>query len=283
MNKSALALVVATWFVASSAAMAVPLYYGITDGLASTITGTTPTTWAGQAAVQPKGTLGWTFLAGADPGIYPWTGPYGATYAGPTNLSSLAYMTRRNAAGGTDFGCGWNNGVSGYDENAGAIVQSDALCEKTVGGVGVSLGTTVAFRHGWNSSHFALLAAVWTAPAAGTANVAYTLYSAANNSGAEFQLALYQAGVFAQELAWGDVIGSTNTGVGNGVTITATGITLGAGDSIVLLSRSDNYNLYGTRQDNAAAAGGITFDTVPEPATLSLLALGALTLSRRRR
>lgn len=117
---------------------------------------------------------------------------------------------------------------------------------------------------GWNNSYFNLNTAEWKAAGPGTVSADYICYSASGNAGAEFQLGQYRNGTWYQNLNYLTVIGSANSASGNGLPISTSNVTVQAGDSIVLLTRSADYNNYGTRQMNASASGGITFSPAPQ-------------------
>jgi hypothetical protein len=260
--------------------------YEIVAGLNSNIIATT--NWAGAAATQ-VGNNGWWYRstvvsASTDPkNVYPWNPFWGDTYAWETNLSSYALMGWEHSYNSGNSAFGWSGQTAGAipDGTKGVICNSNESAEALKYQAGN--GTAVALRHDWNTTWFQPIMIEWRAATAGVADVNYMLYSAANNpasgstSGAEFHLGIYRNGVFDTQLGWKTVIGDTNTGVGNGVALTATGIALNAGDSIVLLTRSAKYDPYGTRQDNASVAGSITFTegsvVTPEPG--SMLALGS--------
>lgn len=253
---------------ADLAAAATGTYYDILQGLYSNITQTTD--WHGVLLSQSGNNNYWYRTAA---GPYPWTGTHGSSYVWPTNLSDYGLMGLEHSGVNGNAAFGWCGATtaSGQDETKGLLCNSDESCERVWNTTPVS---TVAFRNGWNSSYFNLNTVEWKAAGPGSVSAQYVAYSASNNSGAEFQLGHYRNGTWWQNLNWVSVIGSTNTGAGNGLPFGVTDLTVQVGDSIVLTSRSANYSLYGTRQDNAAVSGGILF-TPAAPADAPTFAPGA--------
>ena len=71
----------------------------------------------------------------------------------------------------------------------------------------------------------------------------------------------------------GDKPAATNTGNFAGSSATITGLTISAGDSL----------FYAHYEDGTGGTSGLIVQEVPEPATMSLLALGGLAILKRRR
>jgi hypothetical protein len=240
-------------------------YYDIATGLNNntTVIGVPGQPWVATAMTQP-GVDGWNYLY-KDGLTGQWDPAFGSSFVAPSAIADWIRMEKE----GTSFSYLWTNTAG-----TGTVGNSDV---NAAWPNYPSSFSAVGFYHGWNFGTAPYTAAQWTATAAGTVDASFVGYAqSGNQQGGEFHLVLYHNGVLDHQLSWTNVLGENNFGAGNGSSFSATGLSVSAGDSIMVIARSADGNLYGQRQMNLAATGGITFTPggdVPEPG--SLLALGS--------
>lgn len=240
-------------------------YFDIATGLRNntTVIGTPGQPWVANPMSQP-GNEGWNYLYKS--GLTgQWDGTFGANFAGPAAITDWTQMEKEMSS----YSYEWVNTAG-----TGTIGNSDV---NAAWPNYPPYFTAVGFYHGWNNANIPYIAAQWTATVAGTVDASFVGYSQnGNQQGGEFHLALYHNGAFDHQLAWTEVLGENNYGAGNGSSFSATGVSVAAGDSIMLISRTVNGNVRGGRQMNLSVTGGIEFTqgaTTPEPG--SMLALGS--------
>jgi PKD repeat protein len=232
--------------------------FDIVRGLYDNTRRSPDTTWQGLLTTQ-TGSDGWWYRIDTT-STNPSSGTHGASYAFPSSISSYPLCPIVFGPGSANYAYGWGGqtATGALNMQKGFIGNSDETA--TFQFYKSTIGTTVGFEAGWQTTSFPTMVVEWKASNAGTASVNLLCYSqVGSNQGAEFILGLYQNGVFSRYLASTTVLGPTNSGVGNGTSLAASGIAMNAGDSIVIVNRSAQFSLYGTRQMVTAVSGGITF------------------------